>query len=51
MKHIMAIIKPWPDEVRDALSDLGVRGMMVSEIKGFGAQSGIQKSIAVRNTR
>ena len=41
MKHIMAIIKPFKlDEVRDALTDLGVRGMMVSEIKGFGAQSG-----------
>ena len=41
MKQIMAIIKPFKlDEVRDALSDLGVRGMMVSEIRGFGAQSG-----------
>ena len=41
MKQIMAIIKPFKlDEVRDALSDLGVRGMMVSKLRGFGAQSG-----------
>lgn len=41
MKLITAIIKPFKlDEVRDALSNLGIKGMMVSEIKGFGAQSG-----------
>jgi len=37
----MATIKPFKlDEVREALTEIGVRGMMVTEIKGFGAQSG-----------
>lgn len=41
MKLIIATIKPFKlDDVRAALSDLGVSGMMVSEIKGFGVQSG-----------
>ncbi|MBU2357322.1 P-II family nitrogen regulator [Loktanella sp. M215] len=41
MKLIIAVIKPFKlDEVREALTAVGVRGMMVSEIKGFGAQSG-----------
>ena len=41
MKLVIATIKPFKlDEVRDALSALGIRGMMVSEIKGFGTQSG-----------
>lgn len=41
MKLIIAAIKPFKlDEVRDALTSIGVRGMMVSEIKGFGSQSG-----------
>ena len=41
MKLIMAAIKPFKlDEVREALVAIGVRGMMVSEIKGFGTQSG-----------
>ena len=41
MKLITATIKPFKlDEVREALIDVGVRGMMVQEIKGFGAQSG-----------
>ena len=41
MKLIMAMIKPFKlDEVREALTNLGVRGMMVTEIKGFGTQSG-----------
>nr|WP_203583143.1 P-II family nitrogen regulator [Ruegeria sp. PrR005] len=38
---IIATIKPFKlEEVRQALTDAGVRGMMVTEIKGFGAQSG-----------
>ncbi len=38
---IIAAIKPFKlEEVREALTEIGVRGMMVSEIKGFGAQSG-----------
>ncbi len=41
MKLIMATIKPFKlEEVREALTAVGVRGMMVTEIKGFGAQSG-----------
>ena len=41
MKFIIAAIKPFKlDEVRDALTAIGVHGMMVTEIKGFGAQSG-----------
>jgi nitrogen regulatory protein P-II 1 len=41
MKKIEAIIKPFKlDEVREALSDLGVSGLTVSEVKGFGRQKG-----------
>ncbi|SDD70536.1 nitrogen regulatory protein P-II family [Ruegeria marina] len=41
VKLIIATIKPFKlEEVRQALTDAGVRGMMVTEIKGFGAQSG-----------
>ncbi len=41
MKLIMAIIKPFKlDEVRDALSNLGVQGLTVSEVKGYGRQKG-----------
>ena len=41
MKLIIATIKPFKlEEVREALTAIGVRGMMVSEIKGYGAQSG-----------
>lgn len=41
VKLIMAAIKPYKlDEVREALVAIGVRGMMASEVKGFGAQSG-----------
>ena len=41
MKLIIAAIKPFKlDEVREALTTIGVRGMMVTEIKGFGAQCG-----------
>jgi nitrogen regulatory protein P-II 2 len=41
MKFIIAIIKPFKlDEVREALATLGVAGMTVSEVKGFGRQKG-----------
>lgn len=41
VKLIIATIKPFKlEEVREALTDAGVRGLMVTEIKGFGAQSG-----------
>jgi nitrogen regulatory protein PII len=41
MKKIEAIIKPFKlDEVKSALSDIGVTGMTISEVKGFGRQRG-----------
>jgi len=41
VKLIKAILKPFKlEEVRQALTDVGVRGMTVNEVKGFGAQSG-----------
>ena len=41
MKMITAIIKPFKvDDVRDALSELGIQGMTVTEVKGFGRQKG-----------
>ncbi len=41
MKLIMAIIKPFKlDEVRDALTGLGIEGLTVTEVKGYGRQKG-----------
>ncbi len=41
MKLVTAIIKPFKlDDVRDALSEIGVQGMTVTEVKGFGRQKG-----------
>lgn len=41
MKFIIAIIKPFRlDEVREALTSLGIAGMTVTEVKGFGRQKG-----------
>lgn len=41
MKMITAIIKPFKlDDVREALSDMGIQGLTVSEVKGFGRQKG-----------
>ncbi len=41
MKKIDAIVKPFKlDEVREALADVGVTGLTVSEVKGFGRQKG-----------
>ena len=41
MKIVMAIIKPFKlDEVRDALNALGVHGLTVTEVKGYGRQKG-----------
>ena len=41
VKLIIAAIKPFKlEEVREALTAIGVRGMMVTEVKGFGSQSG-----------
>jgi len=41
MKMIMAVIKPFKlDDVREALTEQGIEGMTVSEVKGFGRQKG-----------
>lgn len=41
MKIVMAIIKPFKlDEVRDALTGLGIQGLTVGEVRGFGRQKG-----------
>lgn len=41
MKKIEAIIKPFKlDEVKDALNEIGIQGMTVTEVKGFGRQKG-----------
>ncbi len=41
MKFVTAIIKPFKlDDVRDALGEVGVQGMTVTEVKGFGRQKG-----------
>lgn len=41
MKKVEAIIKPFKlDDVKDALTSIGVRGLTVSEVKGFGRQRG-----------
>ncbi|MCX8028015.1 MAG: P-II family nitrogen regulator [Thermodesulfovibrionales bacterium] len=41
MKKIEAIIKPFKlDDVRDALNEIGIQGMTVTEVKGFGRQKG-----------
>ncbi len=41
MKKIEAIVKPFKvDEVKDALSQIGIQGMTITEVKGFGRQKG-----------
>lgn len=41
MKKVEAIIKPFKlDEVKDALNEMGIQGMTVTEVKGFGRQKG-----------
>ncbi|MFM2486487.1 P-II family nitrogen regulator [Celerinatantimonas yamalensis] len=41
MKQIIAVIKPFKmDDVREALADMGITGMTVTEVKGFGRQKG-----------
>ena len=41
MKMVMAVIKPFKlDDVRDALGDIGIKGITVTEVKGFGRQKG-----------
>jgi nitrogen regulatory protein P-II 2 len=49
MKIVMAIIKPFKlEEVRDALTALGVQGLTVTEVKGYGRQKGHTRSTAGR---
>ena len=51
MKKIEAVIKPFKlDEVREALSEIGVSGLTVTEVKGFGRQKAIPSCIAGLNT-
>ena len=41
MKKVEAIIKPFKlDDVKEAMSELGIKGMTISEVKGFGRQKG-----------
>ncbi|NQV58778.1 MAG: P-II family nitrogen regulator [Alphaproteobacteria bacterium] len=41
MKMVMAVIKPFKlDEVRDALTEIGIQGVTVTEVRGFGRQKG-----------
>ena len=52
MKLITAIIKPFKlDDVREAIANLGVEGLTVSEVKGFGRQKGTPSCTGVPNTR
>lgn len=51
MKQVVAIIKPFKlDEVREALAEIGVQGMTVTEVKGFGRQKDIPNFTVVRST-
>ena len=46
MKKIEAVIKPFKlNDVREALSEIGVQGMTVSEVKGFGRQKGSEYTV------
>jgi nitrogen regulatory protein PII len=45
MKTITAIIKPFRlDDVREAVAEIGIQGITVTEIKGFGRQRGLSRS-------
>ena len=51
MKKIEAIIKPFKlAEVKEALSDLGIEGMTVTEVRGFGRKKATQRFIAAVST-
>jgi nitrogen regulatory protein PII len=50
MKKVEAIIKPFKlDEVKESLSAIGVQGITVSEVKGFGRQKGTPSSTVALN--
>ena len=51
MKKVEAIIKPFKlDEVKEALCEIGVQGMTVTEVKGFGRPRARRRSTAARRT-
>ncbi len=51
MKMITAVVKPFKlDDVREALSEIGVQGITVTEVKGFGRQKGHTELSGARNT-
>ena len=51
MKKVEAIIKPFKlDEVKDKLHEIGIQGITVTEVKGFGRQKDTLSSIAGPNT-
>ena len=52
MKLVKAVIKPFKlEEVKESLSDIGIEGMTVTEVKGFGRQKVTPKSTVVVNTQ
>ena len=52
MKLVTAIIKPFKlDDVREAISEVGVEGLTVTEVKGFGRKKVTLSYTAVRNIR
>ncbi len=52
MKMIFAVIKPFKlDEVRAALTGIGIQGMTVGEVKGFGRQTGPDRDLSQRRVR
>ena len=52
MKLVTAIIKPFKlDDVREALSEISVQGMTVTEVKGFGRQKGPHGTVPRRRIR
>ena len=51
MKLVTAIVKPFKvDDVRKALSAIGIQGVTATEVKGFGARKAIRSSTAAPNT-
>ena len=51
LRKLEAIIKPFKlEEVKEALTELGIEGLTVSEVKGFGRQKGHTEIIAAANT-
>ena len=51
MKLVTVVIKPFKlEDVREALSSVGIQGLTVTEVKGFGRQKGMQSFIEELNT-